>query len=564
MPPARFPLNCIFTAGLAVPFLLLLPGCLPGRSVSPSPPPAPDATHGVNYRDVATEAGISFRWSETPHRPLRTLDAFGCGCAIFDFDADGLQDILLIDEPRCALFRNVDGKRFEDVTERTGLAGMQGAWKACAVGDVDGDGRLDLVLSGYRRLALLRNQGGRFADATAAAGLDPANHKQWGSGAGFMDLDRDGDLDLVVLNYVVWGPGVMEYCNYGGIKMGCPPKVYDPEKGRLYRNDGNGRFTDVSKAASLDTTTGVGLVVGFSDADEDGLVDFYLGNDAVEADFMKNLGGLKFRNVALENGTIYSKSGKPMAAMGVDWADFDRDGRLDFAVTDFSNASFALFKNAGEGMFQDIAGPIGMAAPTFAPLGFGVKFVDADNDGWSDIFFVNGHVYDRVQETDPKLTFRQPSMLFRNEGGKRVTDLVPLLGGDLAKPILGRGSASGDWDNDGRMDLLAVDYEGSPLLLHNESTTNHHWLKLILKGKGPNTFAYGARVTVETQGEQWNAEMSPASSYLSSSDPRLHFGLGILDRVDRVRVQWPSGKRETFEGIKVDAITTLTEGSGKA
>ena len=567
--PVTRPLSavCGLLLACALGALLVVAGCQttsgrPSGGKTGTTPPV--AASGIRFSDTAEEAGLRFQWNSKPTRPLRIIDALGVGCAFFDLDNDGDQDVLLVSEPSCGLFLNDGQGRFKEITAAAGLDTTKGAWKACAIGDYDGDGWLDLLLSGYRCLALLRNQGGtRFSDATRAMGLDPRNGNQWGTSAGFMDLDRDGDLDLVVQNYVVWGPQVRQLCEFNGVKMGCPPKHYQPEKPRLYRNDG-GKYTDVSRAGGLDDTTGVGLVVGFDDANDDGKMDFYLGNDAVPADFMQNSGGMKFRNVALMNGTAYAENAQPLAAMGVDFADYDRDGRLDFSATAFSEASYALFHNEGHGVFTDISTRVDLAGPTFLSLGFGVKFVDVDNDAWPDLFYVNGHVYDAVNSTNPQLEFRQPSMLFHNEQGKHFTDLAPSLGGDLVRPIVGRGSATGDVDNDGRMDLLVVDYEGKPLLLRNQSTNTSHWLKLDLRGSRKNRFAYGAHVTMRSGSDVWVGEVSPVSSYLSSSDPRLHFGLGTVSHVDSVTVRWPEGRVEEFPIDGVDRIVTIREGEGKA
>ncbi len=542
--------------------LLLLAGC--GQRV-PEARPATAATPpaGLRFEEVAAASGLRFRWNPEPVRPLRTLDAFGCGCAFLDYDDDGYQDIILVNEPVCGLFRNEAGRGFRDVTAETGLDRARGAWKGVAAGDYDGDGRLDLLLTGFHRLALLRNREGRsFTEATAAAGLRADNWKNWAASAGFMDLDADSDLDLVVLNYVEWGSHVMQYCTFHGVRMGCPPKVYNPERGRLFRNNGNGTFTDVSARAGFPTTTGVGLVVGFADANNDAKTDFYLGNDAAPADFMENRGDLRFKNVALVNGTIYGKSAEPLAAMGVDWADYDRDGHLDFTVTAFSKAAFALFHNDGTGLFTDESAVAGIAGPTFLPLGFGAKFVDADNDGWPDIFYVNGHVYDSVGQTDPALALRQPSMLFHNQQGRSFVDLAPQLGGAFTTPILGRGSATGDFDNDGRVDLLAVDYEGGPVLLHNRAQNRNHWIKLDLRSTGKNPHAYGAHLWGRTGEDRWTAVVSPASSYLSSSDPRVHLGLGGHQILEELKIRWPGGRVEVLRNLPADRLVRVTEGRG--
>lgn len=490
------------------------------------------------------------------------MEGFGCGCAFLDFDSDGYQDILLVAEPVARLFRNESGTAFTDVTDSAGLSRVTGAWKGCAVADYDGDGWLDILLTGYRRLALLRNQSGRsFQDATQTARLDRTNWGNWGASAGFMDLDQDGDLDLAMQNYVSWNPGMIQQCKYGKLSVACPPEVHDAEHARLIRNHGDGTFRDISRESGLDRTHGYGMVIGFADANDDGKTDFYLGNDGVDADFMQNLGGMKFRNVALENGAAAARSGNELAAMGVDWADYDRDGRLDFAVSGFSEESNALFRNDEGGLFQDTSAAVGIAMPTYLPLGFGTKFADVDNDGWLDLFFVNGHIFDRAAEAVSGATFRQPSMLFMNQAGQQFTDIGPTLGEAFTRPIVGRGSASGDYDNDGRVDLLAVDYEGEPLLLHNVSATKGHWVTLDLRGTGKNRHAHGARVTLRGGGVTWVAEVSPASSYLSSSDPRLHFGLGDVATVS-LEVRWPTGVREEHPNVPVDRMSYLIFGRG--
>lgn len=529
----------------------------PGHRVEKATP-----TYGIRFTNVASSVGLRFRWNETVRRPLNIMDGFGCGCAFFDFDEDGFQDVLLVDEPVCGLFRNDEGRAFIEVTAECGLDRVSGNWKGCAVGDFDGDGWRDLCLTGYHRLALLRNLGGRrFQDVTAAAGLDPGNWKDWGASAGFMDLDRDGDLDLVMQNYVEWGPGMPQLCNFRGFRTACPPEVHDPEHPRLFRNLGGGRFTVVPPGGGLSRTTGFGMVLAFSDANEDGKVDFYLGNDGRDANFMENRGALRFRDVALENGTAASGDNE-LAAMGADWADFNRDGKLDLAVSGFSEEAFALFRNEGRGLFQDVSMRTGLAGATYLPLEFGAKFADVDNDGWPDLFVVAGHIFDDAARMISGATFRQPSMLFRNEQGRQFTNLTPALGGALADPIVGRGSATGDWDNDGRIDLLAVDYEGEPLLLHNQSDHRNHWISLDLRSARGNRHAYGARVRLRAGEQEWVGEVSPASSYLSSSDPRLHFGLGSVKTLASLSITWPTGKREELGNVEVDRILEITEGRG--
>jgi hypothetical protein len=553
---------------------MLLCGChSPGNhAVGPDPKtvksPASPLSAGIRFESVAASAGLDYRWPLQP-RPMRNLEAFGSGCAFLDYDDDGYQDILLVARPVCKLYHNLKNGRFEDVTERSGLAKIKGYWTGCAVGDVDGDGRLDLVLTGYRCLALLRNDPKKgFVDRTVASRLDPHNRNHWGSSAGFMDLGGRGRMDLVLLNYVIFNPQEPQYCSPApGVTTGCAPSAYRPEYGEVWENVGSGRFRDVSATSGIKETHGKALVVAFTDTDEHGRMDFYIGNDGTPAELMYNQGGMRFRNIGTEGGVAYGSLDHAIAAMGADWGDYDRDGRPDLIVTAFSDESFALFRNAGHATFEEVNDATGLTRPTFKPLGFGAKWLDIDNDGWPDLIFTTGHVYDAVSKTDPQSTLRQPLMLFHNESGSGPTgrlfrDLAPEMGGTMMDPLLGRGLASGDFDNDGRIDFLAVDFEGAPVLMHNVSTTPNHWMSLNLRSQGPNRFAYGAQVRARSGKQLWIGQVSPASSYLSSSDPRIHWGLGSLQDLDEVAIRWPDGKRELLHNVPADRLLTITEGRG--
>jgi hypothetical protein len=571
----------------------------------PLAPATPIETAGVEFTEVARERGLRHVWPRQP-RPMRLPETFGCGCAAFDYDNDGLQDVLLVADPQVVLYHNVGGGYFENTTARSGLATAQtdrradsadspGAatgkrarrraraaarsadwvdWTGVAVGDYDADGWLDLLLTGYHRLALFKNRRGeKFIDVTAQAGLDMANHGHWASSAGFMDLDGDNWLDLVVLNYVEFSPDSQQYCELApGVRSACPPQVYAPEKGDIWRNTGHGSFELVPESDAMGDTSGRALVLAFTDVDGDNRQDFFIGNDGTRAEFMHNLGGMQFENIGVEIGVTVGRDWTPMAAMGADWADFDRDGLLDLTVTDFQKNSFALFrhelleKQDGSGWhgFQEVGRPRGISAATRERLGFGAKWLDMDNDGWPDICYANGHVYDNAGEIQAGETLRQSTLLMRNEAGRRFVDLVPALDPALAKPIVGRGSATGDFDNDGRVDVLIVDYEGAPLLFENRSKTDNHWIKFDLRGAGANAFAYGARITANAAGETWVGEVSPASSYLSSSDPRIHFGLGKLTALDTVTIRWPSGRVEELHDVPADQIVRVAEGAGGA
>jgi hypothetical protein len=302
------------------------------------------------------------------------------------------------------------------------------------------------------------------------------------------------------------------------------------------------------------------MVLAFADVDDDGRMDFYIGNDNLAADFLHNCGKTEFQNIAFASGLAWNRFAEPIASMGADWADFNRDGRLDLVVTNFQNKSFAIFQDVGGNSYRDVSNAKGIAAGTRDRLGFGAKWTDFENDGWPDLFFVNGHVHDNPRVMSGcNREMRQSAQLFRNDSGRQFVDLVPALGADAGRKMLGRGSATADFNNDGRVDLLAVDYEGSVMLLENRTQSSNHWLKLDLHAQAPNHFAYGARVVGKAGLEIWLADVSPASSYLSSSDPRIHWGLGQFSRLDTLQIRWPSGREQTFHDIAADQILRVDE-----
>lgn len=533
-----------------------------GSKVADAPTaPSTGQMHGIRFEDIAKSAGLDYVYPKQP-RPMRNLEAFGCGCAAFDYDLDGWMDILLVTKPHPILYHNRGDGTFEDVTTAFRLNRITGDWKGVGVGDYDGDGWLDLVLTGFRRLCLLRNAGGkRFVDVTVVAGLDPANHNHWGSSAGFMDLDGSGNLALVILNYVIFNEREPQYCELTpGVKSGCPPGMYKPEFGELWRSDGRGRFKDITKAAGFRAAHGKALVLSFADIDDDGRMDFYIGNDGTPAEMMRNLGSLRFRNIGEASGTSGGITGKPFAAMGADWADYNGDGRLDLAVSAFSNEVYALYENRGGGVFTHAEEQTGIAGRTLNPLGFGTNWLDFDNDGWPDLAFANGHVYDNVEQIDPASTYRQPLLLFENEAGKQFIDITPDMPATVSRPLVGRGSAVADFDNDGRQDLLVVDYEGAPLLLRNASTTKNHWITFDLRMDGKNRFAYGAVIRARSGARKWISTVSPARSYLSSSDPRIHFGCGSATKLDEVIIRWPDGRRQNYQNVLCDHSYRIQRG----
>lgn len=515
----------------------------------------------VRFRDEAATRGISYEWPRQP-RPMTALESFGSGCGFLDFDSDGWPDVVLVGNQQLALFQNFNGGHFHEVTRSANVVSVLERWTACAVGDHDSDGHIDLLATGFHCLALFRNQGdGTFQNQTTDAGLDPQNANHWGSSAGFIDLDNDEFLDLVLLNYVEFGPQVKQYCELSpGIFSGCPPKEYIPEQGEIWRNSGDHVWSQVARETMADTN-GVGLVLACADLDGDRLQDVYIGNDGRLAELLHNQGGFKFENSGVASGVAIKGKGSvaAMAAMGADWGDFNRDGLLDLTVTDFQMASAAVFQNLGQLNFRDVGQTLGIHQATRNRLGFGAKWIDLDNDGWLDICYVNGHVYDNAAEVE-NADFRQPVQLLHSNQGKRFVDIVPQLAADVSRPLVGRGSATGDFDLDGRIDLLIVDFEGPVMLLRNQTISQNHWLSLELLSSSGNRFAYGAVVEANAKGQRWIGQVSPASSYLSSSAATVHFGLGPISQIDSLTIRWPSGRDETFHNIAADQRYRILEG----
>jgi hypothetical protein len=531
--------------------------CASGCSLSQNPQSKTQNPKSVAFRNVAAESGLTFSWPPE-RKPLTILDAIGGGCAFLDYDKDGWLDILLVTRPHARLWRNEGKGKFTQVTEQAGLQAAQGHWRGCAVGDYDADGAPDVLLTGYKRLALLRNRSGRFQDVTREANLSPTNRGHWALSAGFMPLGESGRLDLVLVNYVRFGPAEHQYCFLNrGIKSGCPVNHYKPEFPEIWENIG-ARFREAADSAGLGDAHGRAMVVAFADVNGDGRTDFYVGNDGLPAELMINRGNLRFENHGIRSGAAFGPMSHPIAAMGADFADYDRDGLVDLTVTAFADEQYSLLRNTPNGMFEYKSDEAGLTGPTYRTLGFGATFLDFDNDGWQDIAYANGHVYDNAEAMDPLTTYRQPIQLFHSrpgQPGRTFTDLAPDLG--LAQPIVGRGSAVGDYDNDGRQDILIVDYEGVPLLLHNESESSNNWLTLDLRGVEPNTFAYGARIEAKAGSERWTAEVSPARSFLSSSDPRVHLGLGKSVSLDSLAIHWPNGKSQVLNQVKANRILRI-------
>jgi hypothetical protein len=484
-----------------------------------------------------------------------------------DFNADGNLDILLVGS-RLALYKGNGQGQFTDVTRSTGLHHLSGDFRGCATGDIDNDGWTDIYISAFRGGVLLHNEQGRsFRDITLSAGLAK---QPWGSSCTFFDADSDGKLDLYIGNYVRFGSTIKpQLCNLHGIMTSCGPGEYAPERGVLYRNLGNQRFEDVTSRWKLQTVSGKTLGVAAVPLTNTGLTNtgltLLLSNDQVPGNLMQfTPNGFVDRGV--EWGTAFGADGRVYGGMGVDWGDYNNDGLQDAIIATFQGQAKPIFQNQGEGFtIPDTAGLGMLSSVPF--VAFGVKWLDVENDGWLDLLITNGHVQDNIADVElfapnsPGSRYRQPTLLYRNHQGRRFTDESARLQDSaqgLLPPIVGRGLAIGDYDNDGRVDALLVDSEGSPQLLHNVTPQQNNWLMIRLQGKHKTRDAYGSIVTVQTSTQKQTRFCHTDGSYLSASDSRLHFGIGDAKQVT-VTVRWLGGKTQIYRHVSCNQVITLYE-----
>jgi hypothetical protein len=530
------------------------------------------------FAEEADDRGLVFTFNNGLSEQRQMPETVSGGVAVLDFDGDGWVDIYAVQggpfppPPRSPafgdrLFRNRGDGRFEDVTTSSGLAALSGGYgHGVAVGDYDNDGRPDLFVTRWRSYALYHNLGkGRFEDTTKRAGL--GGDRDWPTSAAWADLDNDGDLDLYVCHYLVWDAAKPALCDYAEFpERGhayCDPRPFPAIPDHVFRNDG-GRFVDVTLEAGIVDRDGRGLGVVAADLDADGLTDLFIANDTTANYFFRNRGGFRFSEEGMESGLAASAAGGYLSGMGVACGDFDGDGRLDLAVTNFINQSTTLYHNHGGGIFSDRSVASGLAASTRPMLGFGLAALDANNDGLLDLVQANGHVAD----FRPSTPYAMTAQLFLGDGAGKLFDVSGRAGPPWRTLRLARGLAIGDFDNDGRIDVLLVS-ENTPLaLLGNRAArqdqdltaSGGHFLMLALEGASSNRDGVGARVAVTVAGRTQFTERFGGGSYLSASDQRLHFGLGRASKVDRVEVIWPSGQRDRHEGLSADTGYRLREG----
>ena len=519
--------------------------------------PLPDTTdpscNPIQLVDITQAAGLDFEHYNGFSGEYYYVETFGSGAAFLDVDGDGWLDLYLVNGaslsgerpdpmPTNRLYHNTGSGGFTDVTAASG-AGHTGYGMGCAVADYDADGDVDLYVTNVGPNLLLRNEGGgHFADATAAVGGADA---RWGTSCGFLDYDLDGDLDLYATNYVEFDPQNNIVCAEGGIRSYCEPKFYEPVGDVLYRNE-DGQFRDVTLEMGI-IHKGRGLGVAFADYDLDGDTDLYVANDGT-MNFLYQNQGNRFAEVGLYAGGRYNEDGLAEAGMGVEFGDWDNDGFQDIFVTNFAQETNTLYGNDGQGQFYDITQRAGLAEYSYKPLGFGTNFFDYDNDGDLDLFVANGHVMDKITQVHPDHAYPQPNQVLCNQRGTRFVDVSARLGSALAVAAVSRASATADYDNDGDLDLLVTNVAAAPNLLRNDGGNRQHWLTIQLG----NT-AQHARVAVTAGGQRQVKEHQSGGSYLASSDPRLHFGLGEATEAT-VEIRWSDGALQKIEAVAADQI----------
>jgi hypothetical protein len=553
-----------------------------GHNTATPPPPGAKMTTCIGrpvpqLEDIAAKAHITFKHNTAPSKKY-IIESMSGGVVLIDYDRDGWPDIYFTNSPTVdealkgvrapgALYHNNHDGTFTDVTSKAGLntpcIGMGGA-----VGDYDNDGWPDLYLTCMGGNVLYHNNGdGTFTDVTAKAGVADG---RWSAGASFGDYDLDGFVDLMVVNYVDFhlndmpGFGSASFCKYLGIDVQCGPRGLRGAGDSLFHNNKNGTFTDVSKAAGVSDPDGYyGLGVVWSDFNNTGWPDIYITNDSTPKYLYRNLHNGKFEDIGLQSGTAVSEDGSEQASMGIALGDYNHTGRQSIFVTNFTAENVLLYRNDGDWNFKEDSFASGVALPTLKYVKWGTAFVDLDNDGWLDLILVDGHVYPQVDSIVAGARYREPSALELNQKAGTFCDASEQAGGALMEKRVSRGLAVGDLFNDGNMDVVVEDLDGSPMILRNHGIPGRHWVSFELDGTKSNRLALNARLTLVAGGMTQTAEIhSGGGGYLSQDDLRVHFGLGSATKIDKLTIHWPSGLTEELKNLDADKHYNVLEGKG--
>ena len=533
------------------------------------------SSSAIRFEEIAQKSGLHYVTENSPTANKNQIETMVAGVALLDYDGDGFLDVYVVggasipslqkDSPKYwnRLYHNNHDGTFTDVTEKAGVAGA-GYGMGVAIGDFDNDGRPDIFLANVTANQLLHNDGdGTFTDVTKKAGVAGAvlnGKKMWAASAGWFDYNNDGLLDLFVVNYCRWEVNKDPDCSIKkGVRAYCHPKYYAPLHNTLYRNNGDGTFTDVSAETGIAAAMGKGMSVAFADYDGDGFLDAFVANDTTDNFLFHNLGGKKFEEVGLFAGVALSKDGTALSSMGSDFKDVNNNGRPAIWHTAVEHETFPLYVERGVGEFVDMTVPSGLAS-TKEMSGWGNGIVDLDNDGWKDLFVARSNVMDNISEQNPGRQYPEPNTIFRNVGNGKFEDVSTAAGPDFQKAAAHRGVAFGDLDNDGRIDMVVTVLGGDLKYFHNITSTPNHWITLNLQGTKSNRMGIGTQVHIKTDDgrEQWN-EATTSVGYASSSDPRVHFGLGSSALIKRIELRWPSGTRQTLENIKADQVLKIVE-----
>jgi hypothetical protein len=538
-----------------------------------SQPHQESAASPITLENIIKTSGINFRLKNSVSPRRYSIETMAGGVAVFDYDNDGYLDIFFTNGAAVPslektdssysnrLFHNNGDGTFTDVTAKAGLAGI-GYSMGAAAADYDNDGFVDLYVTGVNRNQLFHNNGdGTFTDVTAKAGvtgIDPKLGKLWSVTAGWFDYNNDGLLDLLVVNYLNYDVKTAASCNVQGIPTYCSPNDFQGTPNILYRNNGDGTFTDVSIPSHIAQYLGKGMGVAFADYDHDGYADIFLSNDTFPNFLLHNNHDGTFTDVAMAAGVAYNENGKTVAGMGTDFRDLDNDGKPDIFHTAMFGDTFPLYKNTGDGQFEDVTSASGLTPLTSRLTAWGTGAFDFDNDGYKDLFTANAAILDNSLEVEHR-PYAIANSIFRNRGNLTFEDLSAKAGASFSIPAAHRGAAFGDFNNDGKIDVVVNVLNGPPELFLNRSANHNHWILLKLVGVADNRDGLGTQIKITTaHGTQYN-EATTAVSYNSSSDKRVHFGLGDDDLIDKIELAWPTGRKQVLTHIKADQILTITE-----